>query len=35
VYDLTTGRCLDDDAYAVPVVAVRDRDGRVEVGVCP
>jgi nitrite reductase (NADH) small subunit len=35
VYDLTTGRCLDDAAYAVPVVPVRSRDGRVEVGVGP
>ena len=32
VYDLTTGRCLDDDAYAVPVVPVRRRGDRVEVG---
>jgi nitrite reductase (NADH) small subunit len=32
VYDLTTGRCLDDGAYAVPVVPVRVRDGRVELG---
>ena len=32
VYDLTSGRCLDDDAYAVPVVPVRVRDGRVELG---
>jgi nitrite reductase (NADH) small subunit len=35
VYDLTTGRCLSDDAYAVPVVPVRDTGGRVEVGVGP
>jgi nitrite reductase (NADH) small subunit len=35
VYDLTTGRCLDDESYAVPVVPVRDRDGRVEVGSGP
>jgi nitrite reductase (NADH) small subunit len=32
VYDLTSGRCLDDGAYAVPVVPVRVRDGRVELG---
>jgi nitrite reductase (NADH) small subunit len=32
VYDLTSGRCLDDDAYAVPVVPVRVRDGHVELG---
>ncbi|MGH8869904.1 MAG: nitrite reductase small subunit NirD [Actinomycetes bacterium] len=32
VYDLRTGACLDDPAVAVPVWAVRVRDGRVEVG---
>jgi nitrite reductase (NADH) small subunit len=35
VYDLTTGRCLSDDAYAVSVVPVRDRGGQVEIGVGP
>jgi nitrite reductase (NADH) small subunit len=32
VYDLTTGQCLDDGAYAVPVVPVRVTAGRVELG---
>lgn len=32
VFDLRTGACLDDSAAAVPVFAVRERDGLVEVG---
>jgi nitrite reductase (NADH) small subunit len=32
VYDLRTGQCLDDPDLAVPVVPVRVRRGRVEVG---
>jgi nitrite reductase (NADH) small subunit len=32
VYDLTTGTCLDDGTYVVPVVHVRVTDGRVELG---
>jgi nitrite reductase (NADH) small subunit len=31
VFDLRTGRCLDDDAVGVPVYAVRHRAGVVEV----
>ena len=30
VFDLRTGRCLDDPEVAVPVVAVRVRGGQVE-----
>ncbi len=30
-YDLTTGRCLDDPALALPVYPARVRAGRVEV----
>jgi nitrite reductase (NADH) small subunit len=33
VFDLRTGRCLDDLAVAVPVLAARVRDGVVEVAV--
>jgi nitrite reductase (NADH) small subunit len=33
VFDLRTGACLDDAAVAVPVFAVREREGRVEVGI--
>lgn len=33
VFDLRTGRCLDDPAIAVPVVAVRRHDDVVEVAV--
>lgn len=33
VFDLRTGVCLDDPARAVPAYPVRQRDGRVEVGV--
>ena len=33
VFDLRTGACLDDQAVFVPVFAVRERDGRVEVDV--
>jgi nitrite reductase (NADH) small subunit len=33
VFDLTTGRCLDDAAVAVPTFAVRVHGGRVEVAV--
>jgi nitrite reductase (NADH) small subunit len=33
VFDLRTGACLDDAAVAVPVFAVRERQGRVEVGI--
>jgi nitrite reductase (NADH) small subunit len=32
VFDLRTGACLDDEAARVPVFAVRERQGRVEVG---
>lgn len=32
VFDLRTGACLDDATKAVPVFAVRERDGMVEVG---
>lgn len=32
VFDLRTGACLDDEGASVPVFAVRERDGRVEVG---
>lgn len=32
VFDLRTGRCLDDPAVTVPVVPVRRRGTRVEVG---
>jgi nitrite reductase (NADH) small subunit len=31
VFDLRSGRCLDDETVAVPVFAVRERDGQVEV----
>ena len=31
VFDLRTGTCLDDETAAVPVYAVRERDGYVEV----
>jgi nitrite reductase (NADH) small subunit len=31
VFDLRTGACLDDETVAVPVYAVRIRDGVVEV----
>ena len=31
VFDLRTGTCLDDETVSVPVFAVRERDGRVEV----
>lgn len=30
VFDLRTGRCLDDDSVQLPVYAVRCRDGAVE-----
>lgn len=30
-FDLRTGACLDDESASVPVFAVRERDGRVEV----
>jgi nitrite reductase (NADH) small subunit len=33
VFDLESGQCLDDPAIAVPVCAVRVRDGLVEVDV--
>jgi nitrite reductase (NADH) small subunit len=33
VFDLRTGLCLDDEAAAVPVFAVRMRGGQVEVGI--
>jgi nitrite reductase (NADH) small subunit len=33
VFDLRTGACLDDEAAAVPVFPVRERDGQVEVRV--
>jgi len=32
VFDLRTGACLDDETAFVPVFAVRERDGQVEVG---
>jgi len=32
-FDLRTGRCLDDPAVSVAVFPVRERDGRVLVGV--
>lgn len=32
-FDLTTGRCLDDDAVSIPVYPVQVRDGRVEIAV--
>lgn len=32
VFDLLTGACLDDATTTVPVFAVRERDGMVEVG---
>jgi len=32
VFDLRTGACLDDATRAVPVFAVRERNGMVEVG---
>jgi nitrite reductase (NADH) small subunit len=32
VFDLRTGACLDDETAAVPVFAVRERAGQVEVG---
>ncbi len=32
VFDLRTGACLDDQTASVPVFAVRERDGQVEVG---
>jgi len=32
VFDLRTGACLDDQTVSVPVFAVRERDGQVEVG---
>jgi nitrite reductase (NADH) small subunit len=31
VFDLRTGACLDDETAAVPVFAVRERAGHVEV----
>jgi nitrite reductase (NADH) small subunit len=31
VFDLRTGECLDDPALRVPVFAVRQRDGAVQV----
>ncbi len=31
VFDLRTGSCLDDETAAVPVFAVRERAGHVEV----
>jgi nitrite reductase (NADH) small subunit len=34
-FDLRTGQCLDDPTIAVPVWAVRVRDGRVEVQARP
>lgn len=33
VYDLRTGLCLDDETASVPVFAVRELDGQVEVEV--
>ena len=32
VFDLRTGACLDDATAAVPIFAVRERGGLVEVG---
>jgi nitrite reductase (NADH) small subunit len=32
VFDLRTGACLDDETACVPVFAVREREGQVEVG---
>jgi len=32
VFDLRTGTCLDDGESSVPVFAVRERAGQVEVG---
>jgi nitrite reductase (NADH) small subunit len=32
VFDLRTGACLDDATAVVPIFAVRERDGLVEVG---
>lgn len=32
VFDLRTGACLDEETAVVPVFAVRERDGQVEVG---
>jgi nitrite reductase (NADH) small subunit len=32
VFDLRTGTCLDDETAFVPVFAVRERHGQVEVG---
>jgi nitrite reductase (NADH) small subunit len=32
VFDLRTGTCLDDETARVPVFAVREREGQVEVG---
>lgn len=32
-FDLTTGRCLDDDSVSIPVYPVQVRDGRVEIAV--
>ena len=31
VFDLRTGVCLDDQTASVPIFAVRERDGQVEV----
>ena len=31
-FDLRTGACLDDETACVPVFAVRELDGQVEVG---
>jgi nitrite reductase (NADH) small subunit len=31
VFDLRTGRCLDEAAVTVPVYGARDRDGMIEV----
>jgi nitrite reductase (NADH) small subunit len=33
VFDLSTGRCLDDEAMSVPVFNIRVRDGQIEVAV--
>lgn len=33
VFDLATGRCLDDDAVQLPVWATRVADGMVQVGI--
>ena len=32
VFDLRTGACLDDETASVPVFAVRERAGQIEVG---